>query len=143
MESVNYSAYIGLDVHKDTIAVAIACPERQGEVRFYGNISSAKDAVIRLMKKLIKLHGTILVCYEAGPTGYGLYRLLLSMSIECTVVAPSRIPKISTNKIKNDHRDAVALARLLRAGELVDIWVPDLTHEAMRDPSTDYLSKYT
>ncbi|EGQ8195181.1 MULTISPECIES: IS110 family transposase [Vibrio harveyi group] len=133
MKSVNYSAYIGLDVHKDTIAVAVANPERQGEVRFYGNISSAKDSVIRLMKKLIKLHGSILVCYEAGPIGYGLYRLLLSMNIDCTVVAPSRIPKISTNKIKNDHRDAVALARLLRAGELVDVWVPDMTHEAMRD----------
>ena len=133
MKSVNYSAYIGLDVHKDTIAVAIASPERQGEVRFYGNISSAKDSVIRLMKKLIKLHEPILVCYEAGPTGYGLYRLLLSMNIDCIVVAPSRIPKLSTNKIKNDHRDAVALARLLRAGELVDIWVPDITHEAMRD----------
>jgi transposase len=129
MESVNYSAYIGLDAHKDTIAIAIASPERQGEVRFYGNISSAQDAIIRLMKKLIKLHGTILVCYEAGTTGYGLYRLLLSMNIECTVVAPSRMPKISTKKIKNDHRDAVALARLLRAGELVDVWVPDLTHE--------------
>lgn len=75
MKSVNYSAYIGLDVHKDTIAVAVANPERQGEVRFYGNISSAKDSVIRLMKKLIKLHGSILVCYEVGPTGYGLYRL--------------------------------------------------------------------
>ncbi|MEZ8101296.1 hypothetical protein [Vibrio bivalvicida] len=70
MKSVNYSAYIGLDVHKDTIAVAIANPERQGEVRFYSNISSAKDFVIRLMKKLIKLHCSIFVCHEAGPIGY-------------------------------------------------------------------------
>ncbi|MEI8673258.1 IS110 family transposase [Vibrio sp. SA48] len=129
----NYSAYVGLDVHKDTIAVAIASPERQGEVRFWGNISSSKDSVIRLMKKLMKLYPSFLVCYEAGPTGYGIYRLLLSSNIDCTVVAPSRIPKISTNKIKNDHRDAVALARLLRAGELVEVWVPDITHEAMRD----------
>ena len=129
----NYSAYVGLDVHKDTIAVAIASPERQGEVRFWGNISSSKDSVIRLMKKLMKLYPSFLVCYEAGPTGYGIYRLLLSLNIDCTVVAPSRIPKISTNKIKNDHRDAVALARLLRAGELVEVWVPDITHEAMRD----------
>ncbi|WP_045498315.1 transposase [Vibrio hyugaensis] len=84
MKIVDYSAFIGLDVHKDTIAVAVANPERHGEVRFYGNISSAKDSVIRLMKKHTKIHGTILVCHEAGPTGYGLYRLLLSMNIDCT-----------------------------------------------------------
>lgn len=73
-------------------------------VRFYGKISSAKDSVIRLMKKLLKLHESILVCYEGGPTGYGLYRLLLCMNIDCIVVDLSRIPKLSTNKIKNDHR---------------------------------------
>ncbi|EOX4430016.1 hypothetical protein ACLVXC_004179 [Vibrio alginolyticus] len=76
MRSVNYSAYIGLDVHKDTIAVAITSPERQGEVCFYGNITSLKDSVIRLMKKLIKLHNTILACYEAGPVSTDIDELI-------------------------------------------------------------------
>jgi transposase len=75
----------------------------------------------------------MLVCYEAGPCGYGLYRQLQSMGIECQVIAPSRIAKSPTDRIKNDHRDAVSLARLLRAGDLTQIWVPDDTHEAMRD----------
>ncbi len=118
MKSVNYSAYIGLDVHRDIIADVTANSGLQREVRFYGNISSAKDSVIRLMKKLIKIHGSILASYEAGLTGYDLYRLLLNMNIDCTVVTSSRIPKISTNEIKNDDRDTIVLARLLRTGGL-------------------------
>ena len=82
---------------------------------------------------MLDTHGNIMACYEAGPCGYGLYNLLTSMNIECQVIAPSRIPKSPTDRIKNDHRDAVSLARLLRAGELTPVWVPDSTHEAMRN----------
>lgn len=128
-----YDAYVGLDVHKESIAIAIASPERAGEIRFWGNIINAPTSVRRFFTKMGKNYATMLVCYEAGPCGYGLYRQLLSMGIECQMVAPSRIAKSPTDKIKNDHRDAVSLARLLRAGDLTPIWVPDETHEAMRD----------
>lgn len=128
-----YDAYIGLDVHKETIAVAIASPERSGEIRFWGNINNDPTSIRRFFSKAGKNYSTILVCYEAGPCGYPLYRQLTAMGIECQIVAPSRIPKSPTDRIKNDHRDAVSLARLLRAGDLTPVWVPDETHEAMRD----------
>lgn len=133
MHSENIAAYIGLDVHKETLAVAIAAPERLGEVRYYGTINNEAQAVRRLFQKLQGLYGNILSCYEAGPCGFGLYHQLIAMNIKCQVIAPSRIPKSPTDRIKNDHRDAISLARLLRAGELTPVWIPDLTHEAMRD----------
>ncbi|END2108665.1 transposase, partial [Escherichia coli] len=112
---------------------AIAAPERLGEVRYYGTINNEAQAVRRLFQKLQGLYGNILSCYEAGPCGFGLYHQLTAMNIKCQVIAPSRIPKSPTDRIKNDHRDAISLARLLRAGELTPVWIPDLTHEAMRD----------
>lgn len=133
MHSENIAAYVGLDVHKETLAVAIAAPERLGEVRYYGTINNEAQAVRRLFQKLQGLYGNILSRYEAGPCGFGLYHQLTAMNIKCQVIAPSRIPKSPTDRIKNDHRDAISLARLLRAGELTPVWIPDLTHEAMRD----------
>jgi len=111
----------------------LASPERQGEIRFWGNIDSDFSTVRRVFNKLKKQYNEILVCYEAGPCGYGLYHLLSSLEIECIVVAPSRIAKSPTDRIKNDHRDAKVLAKLLRAGDLTCVWVPDPSHEAMRD----------
>lgn len=131
----SYDIYIGLDVHKDTISVALANPERQGDIRFWGNIDSEFSTVRRVFNKLKKQYKEILVCYEAGPCGYGLYHLLSSLEIECIVVAPSRIAKSPTDCIKNDHRDAKILAKLLRAGDLTCVWVPDPSHEAMRERS--------
>ncbi|WP_262146253.1 IS110 family transposase, partial [Escherichia coli] len=113
MHSENIAAYIGLDVHKETLAVAIAAPERLGEVRYYGTINNEAQAVRRLFQKLQGLYGNILSCYEAGPCGFGLYHQLTAMNIKCQVIAPSRIPKSPTDRIKNDHRDAISLARLL------------------------------
>ncbi|WP_024170123.1 IS110 family transposase, partial [Escherichia coli] len=103
------------------------------EVRYYGTINNEAQAVRRLFQKLQGLYGNILSCYKAGPCGFGLYHQLTAMNIKCQVIAPSRIPKSPTDRIKNDHRDAISLARLLRAGELTPVWIPDLTHEAMRD----------
>lgn len=123
--------FVGLDVSKDTIAVAIADPGR-GEPRFHGTIQNKPEDIRKLMKKLGN-HENLLVCYEAGPTGYGIYRLLLSMDIECMVVAPSLIPKRSGDRVKTDKRDSTRLAQLLRAGELTAVWVPDEDHEALRD----------
>lgn len=130
----NYpSIYVGLDVHKESLAIAIASPERGGEIRFYGNIPNQQQSINHLFLKIKKQYSFIMACYEAGPCGYNIYHQLTAMDVECIVVAPSRIPKSPTDRIKNDHRDAVGLARLLRAGELTPVWIPDLTHEAMRD----------
>jgi transposase len=123
---------IGLDVHKATIAIALAEPGRNGEVRFIGNFTNNPAAIIAQLKRIAERHGEIECAYEAGPCGYALYRRLVAAGIGCIVVAPSKLPKIN-GRVKNDHRDAIALARLLRSGDLVGVWVPDPTHEAMRD----------
>jgi transposase len=124
--------FIGLDVHKDTVAIAVAEDGRTGEVRFVGNFKNDPPTIISQIKRLERRHGRAECAYEAGPSAYTLYRKLLASGIACIVVAPSRIPACK-GRVKNDHRDALALARLLRAGDLVKVWVPDTTHEAMRD----------
>lgn len=107
---------------QQSLLVALADPERGGEIRFWGTINNDALAITRLFKKLYKQYKAPLVCYEAGPCGYQLYRQLVAKGIECLVVAPSRIAKSPTDKIKNDHRDAKTLARLLRAGDLCQVW---------------------
>ena len=125
--------FVGLDVAKARHAVAVAEDGRQGEVRYLGEIGADPDSVRRLVAKLEKRHGRLRFCYEAGPTGYGLYRQLTTLGHQCTVVAPSLIPRRPGDHVKTNRRDAQQLARLLRAGELTAVWVPDEAHEAMRD----------
>lgn len=125
--------FIGLDVAKARHAVAVAEDGRQGEVRYVGEIGADTESVRRLVAKLEKRHGQLHFCYEAGPTGYGLHRQLTTLGHRCTVVAPSLIPRKPGDRIKTNRRDALQLARLLRAGELTAVWVPDEAHEAMRD----------
>ncbi len=125
--------FVGLDVAKARHAVAVAEDGRQGEVRYFGEIGADPESVRRLVVKLQKRHGRLHFCYEAGPTGYGLYRQLTKLGHPCTVVAPSLIPRKPGDRIKTNRRDAQQLARLLRAGELTAVWVPDEAHEAMRD----------
>ena len=127
------STFIGLDVHKATISVAVARGERGGEVRHWGTVPHRADHVRRLVEKLAAGGGRLLFCYEAGPCGYGLHRQLVEMGHDCIVVAPSLIPVKSGDRVKTDRRDAVMLAKLHRAGELTAVWVPDAAHEAMRD----------
>jgi transposase len=123
---------VGLDVHKDTIAVAVAEPG--GEARYLKTISHDLHAVEKLVAELRQRgRHQLKVCYEAGPTGFVLARRLLAWGIECEVVAPSLIPKGSGEKVKTDKRDAVRLARLLRAGELTAVKIPDERDEAIRD----------
>jgi len=125
--------FVAFDTSKLRNAVAIAEGGRSGEVRFLGEIENTDAATVKLVKKLAAKYRRLTFCYEAGPTGYGLYRLVLSLGHDCIVVAPSLIPKKAGDRVKTNRRDAVALVKLLRAGELTAVWVPDARHEAMRD----------
>jgi len=126
--------FIGLDVHKESIEVAIAEDGIGGEVRHYGKIGGTFAAVDKLLRKLTSLSKTLHFCYEAGPTGYELQRHLASKGHLCVIIAPSLIPKKLGDKVKTDKRDAIELARLFRAGELT-IYIPEREDEAMRDLS--------
>jgi len=126
-------AFVGIDVAKLRNAVAIADAGRDGEVRFFGEVDASVSSMRRAIQRIATRFGRVHFCYEAGPTGYGLYRLIRSLGHECTVVAPSLIPRRPGDRVKTNRRDAVSLARLLRAGELTAVWVPDEGHEAMRD----------
>ena len=106
---------------------------REGEVRFFGDIANTPGDMAKLARKLASKGRQLHFCYEAGPCGYGLYRQLTSLGHHCSVVAPSKIPIASGDRVKTDRRDATRLAVLHRAGELTAVWVPDETHEAMRD----------
>jgi len=125
--------YIGIDTSKLRHAVAVAEGGRGGEVRFLGEIEASEPAVRTLARQLAAKHGKLLFCYEAGPTGYGLYRLIEKLGHACMVVAPSMTPRKPGDRVKTNRRDALSLARLLRAGELTSVWAPDERHEAMRD----------
>jgi transposase len=126
-------AYVAFDTSKLRNAVAVAEGGRTGEVRFLGEIDNTPTAVRRLVKKLSGKYTQLTFCYEAGPTGYGVYRVIRGLGHSCEVVAPSLIPKKPGDRVKTNRRDAVGLAKLLRAGELTAVWVPDERHEAMRD----------
>ena len=128
--------HIGLDVHKNSIVVAYALPDGS-EPQHHGKWGGTNLAAERGMLKLLKKHGAtkadVRVCYEAGPTGFVLARRLLQLGYDCIVVAPSAVPKASGERVKTDKRDARKLARLLRAGELEGINIPDGEDEAVRD----------
>lgn len=123
---------IGLDESKATIQVAVAENTPRGEVREYGAIPNTAEALAKLVRRLGRPKDLFFV-YEAGPCGYTTYRTLRALGANCVVVAPSRTPQRPGDRIKNDRRDAVNLARLYRAGELTTVWVPDEETEAMRD----------
>ncbi len=129
--STEYSAYVGLDVHKDSIAVAIARPGRTGP-EWQGTIPNRRSALRHLIKRLSP-DGLLSFCYEAGPCGYGIYREITETGHHCVVVAPGLVPRGATDRIKTDRRDATMLAREHRSGSLTPVWVPDPEQEAMRD----------
>ena len=125
--------FIGLDVAKAKHAVAVADEGRTGEVRYLGEIATDLASVRRMVSKLEKPGKRLHFCYEAGPTGYGLYRQLTAMGHACDVIAPSLIPRRAGDRVKTNRRDAIQLAKLLRSGELTPIWVPDEVYEAIRE----------
>lgn len=125
--------YIGMDVHKDSIDIAIAESGEQGEVRHFGTIPGDLASLDKTLRKIRSNGITLHLVYEAGPCGYVIYRHLFDQGLDCIVVAPSLIPKRSGDRVKTDRRDALKLARLHRAGELSPIYIPDTEDEAIRD----------
>ena len=123
---------LGLDVHKDTIAVAVALPGREEPV-YRGEIKNQRKSLLRLIRAPSPNGELVSFCYEAGSCGYGVYREIIETGHHCAVVAPSLIPRRSGERVKTDRRDALMLARLRRAGELRAVWVADEEQEAMRD----------
>jgi transposase len=128
MEKVRF---VGLDVHKESIAIAVAEGEG-GEPMALATIANDTGPLLKRLKKL-GLAKSLRCCYEAGPTGYGLHRDLTAAGVECVVVAPSLVPTMSGDRVKTDRRDAAKLARFLRSGDLTEVYVPDEGTEAMRD----------
>lgn len=122
--------FIGLDVHAETIAVAVAEPH--GDVRSLGVIPNRPESIRKVVKKLGPA-AHLRVCYEAGPTGYVIYWQLTGLGVHCDVVAPTLVPVKAGDRVKTDRRDATKLARSYRAGDLTPVWVPDAAHEALRD----------
>jgi transposase len=125
--------YVGLDVHKDTIVMAVAEAGTE-PAEIFATLANDPAAVLSRLRKLGPL-ASMVVCYEAGPTGYELYRFLNAVGVQCHVVAPSMVPTQNGNRVKTDRRDARRLAHFLRSGDLAAIRVPDEHTEALRDLS--------
>lgn len=125
--------YIGLDVHKDSIAVAYVSQDHAAEVIFLGTIGTRQCDLDHLIRKLQSKAQHLVFVYEAGPCGYWLYRYLTKKGYVCWVVAPSLIPKKAGDRVKTDRRDAQQLARLMRSGDLTSVYVPTVEDEAIRD----------
>jgi len=128
---MNSIKYVGLGVHK--VSVAVAEGGRGGEFRQLGVFESRPEVLSKLAARLSNKNCRVRFCYDAGPCGYGLQRLLTGYGHDCVVVAPSLIPMKAGDRVKTDRRDALMLAKLHRAGELTPIWIPDAGHEAIRD----------
>src|SRR2546426_11409992 len=135
MAESSRTLYVGLDVHKESIAVAYAPEDRGAEVASLGSIGTRQCDIDKLIRKLQSKGATLVFVYEAGPCGYWLYRYLTRKGLSCHVVAPSLIPKKPGDRVKTDRRDAITLARSMRSGDLTSVYVPQIEDEAIRDLS--------
>jgi transposase len=133
--SQSSTLFIGMDVHKDTIAVAYVAQDHGAEVTYLGTIGTRQCDIDQLVRKMQSKAKHLIFVYEAGPCGYWLYRYLRKKGYDCWVVAPSLIPKKAGDRVKTDRRDAVQLARLARSGDLTTVYVPKVEDEAIRDLS--------
>ena len=127
------TVFVGLDVHKNSIAIALADSGRNGEIRHYGTVGGDIVSFGKAVRKLRSCHSQLHFVYEAGPCGYEIYRYLTGLGLTCDVIAPSLIPRKAGDRIKTDRRDALQLAKMHRSGELSPIYVPHLEDEAIRD----------
>ena len=127
--------YVGLDVHKDSIAVAYASRDGATEPVHLGAIGTRQFDIDALIRKLQSKSSKLVFVYEAGPCGYWLYRYLTRKGFTCFVVAPSLIPRKPGDRVKTDKRDAMTLARLARSGDLTPVYVPAVPDESIRDLS--------
>jgi transposase len=127
--------YVGMDVHKESIAVAYVAQDHGAEVVFVGSIGTRQRDIDQLIRKMHSKATHLVFVYEAGPCGYWLYRYLTKKGHICWVVAPSLIPKKAGDRVKTDRRDAIQLARLMRSGDLTPVYVPSVEDEAIRDLS--------
>ncbi len=125
--------FVGMDVHKDSISVAYCLGHESNPPHFVGKIGTRKADIEKMVRRLQSQASHLVFAYEAGPCGYVLYRHFTSKGLECRVIAPSLIPKRPGDKVKTDRRDALELARLLRAGDLTPVYVPSVEDEAIRD----------
>ena len=125
--------FVGLDVHKDSISVAYAASDRSEPPQFVGQIGTRKSDIDKCIRRLQSKGSELVFAYEAGPCGYGLYRHLTAKGLRCQVVAPSLMPKRPGDRVKNDRRDSMEIARLLRSGDLTPVYVPTVEDEAIRD----------
>src|SRR5882672_7806252 len=131
--SQSSTLFVGMDVHKETIAVAYVAQEPGADVTYLGTIGTRQCDIDTLIRKRQSKAQHLIFIYEAGPCGYWLYRYLQKKGYDCWVVAPSLIPKKAGDRVKTDHRDAVQLARLARSGDLTAVYVPTVEAEAIRD----------
>jgi transposase len=131
--SQSSTLYVGLDVHKDSIAVASVAKAHDAEVIYLGTIGTRQVDIDQLVRKLQSKAKPLVLVSEAGPCGYWLSRYLTQKGYDCWVVAPSLLPKKAGDRVKTDRRDAVQLARLMRSGDLTPVYVPAVEDEAIRD----------